>query len=255
MRRGPSSIRDPEGPDAAGATETPSAALTSGPAAGRSFFVVQLPNTVASVMKRLLLAVGVLLVAGCGGSRSDGRIGAGNASDLVASRADDVGVLSRAHVANGGLELVAPNTKLRVSAVPGTVRLVDAKTGATLDTLASRISRPSAIAWTPDSRTFAVGGADARLTIWEEFDHRTYDLPVGAPVTALAFSPDTTLLAEADGGTGVRIWDLANRKGVGLFGSPLGPAYVATRMRFDNDGRRLVLAGDGTTGWQLRLPR
>jgi WD40 repeat protein len=255
MRRGPSSKRDPEGPDAAGATGLPQPHRTSGPAAGRSFVVVELPNTVATVTNRLLLGVVVLLAAGCGGSSSDGRIDAGNAQDLVASRTGDVGVGSRAHVANGRLELVAPSGKLEVAAVPGTVRLLDAKTGATLDTLASRISRPSAIAWAQDSRTFAVGGADGRLTVWEEFRHRTYDLPVAAPVTGLAFSPDATLLAEADTGTGVRIWDTASRKGVARFGSVLGRGYVVTRMRFDNDGRRLVLAGSGTSGWQLTLPR
>src|SRR3954451_18147171 len=223
MRRGPSSIRDPEGPDAAGGTETPSALRTSGAAAGRSFFVVRLPNTVATVLKRLVLIVGILLLAGCGGSSSDGRIDAGNAQDLVASRAHDVRAVPRADAVHGRLDLVSPSGKLKVSAVAGTVRLLDATTGATLDTLASQVARPSAIAWARDNRTFAVGGADARLTVWEEFRHRTYDLPVGGPVTALAFSPDTTLLASAQRSTGVRIWDLAHRKAVARVGPVLGP--------------------------------
>jgi WD40 repeat protein len=226
--------------------------LTNGPAAGRSFFLVQLPNTVATVPARISLLCVLLLLSGCGGSGSDGRIDAGNAKQLEPSRAGVVLGPSRAADASGRVELLAPSGKLRVSAASGMVRLLDAQTGATFDTLVSRIVRPSAIAWTHDSRTFAVGGADGRVTIWDEFRHRTYELSAGgSPVTALAFSPDMRLLVSGQRSRGVRIWDLAKRKEV----AALGPYFVVTRVRFTADGRRILLAGEGTSTWQLKLPR
>jgi WD40 repeat protein len=191
-------------------------------------------------------------LAGCGSS-SDGRIDAHNAQKLRATDASRGPLTSaaRATFSAGHLELVSPSGRWKVSARAGTVRLLDAATGETVDTLVSRIARPSAIAWTRDSETFAVGGKDGRVTVWEEFKHRTYDLPTGtSPVTALAFSPDTRLLVTAQGEGGLRVWELSGTERV----ARLAPGILATELRFSADGRRLF-AGNATRAWQLTLPR
>jgi WD40 repeat protein len=203
------------------------------------------------VTQRLPILLLVAL-AGCGSS-GDGRIDAHNAERLRAADASQ-GALkgaARATLSGGRLELVSPSGRWKVSARAGTVRLLDAATGETVDTLVSRIARPSAIAWTRNSETFAVGGKDGRVTVWEEFKHRTYDLPAGtSPVTALAFSPDTRLLVTAQGAGGLRVWELSGPKQV----ARLEPGILARDLRFSADGRRLF-AGNGTRAWQLRLPR
>jgi WD40 repeat protein len=200
---------------------------------------------------RLLVAAPLLLAcAGCGASPGDGRIDAGNAKHVVVERLSGSRRPSAAPRTRGGaLTLAAPNRKWRLEARPGTVRLVDARTGATLDVLAVDRSQPLALAWTRDSKTFAVAGVDGVATVWEEFRHRTFELHASrrTPVRALAFSPDGALLAEGQA-TVVRIWDLARRREVA---APRTPA-VSTWLRFAGDGRRIV---GGDPPWQLRLPR
>jgi WD40 repeat protein len=199
-------------------------------------------------VRRLPLLL-VVLLAGCGSSTQT-RIDAHNAKQLQLSRvsAGALGGVRHATVRNGLLELVAPSGSWKVSAGARSVRLLDARTGATLDALVSQIASPTVIAWTRDGKAFAVGGKDGRITVWEEFKHRTYDLPAGkSQVTALAFSSKERLLASAQSDGGIRIWDLAKRKEV----ARLGPAGVIHKLLFSGDGQELF-AGDR---WQLRLPR
>jgi WD40 repeat protein len=110
------------------------------------------------------------------------------------------------------------------------------------------VAHPTAVAWTRDSRTFAVGSSSGTVSVWEEFDHKTFDLAgVRAPVTALAFSPDGSLAVSAHGDRTVRIWDTGSHKQLASIRLP----EVARRLSVSLDA---VLAG-GARAWELRLPR
>src|SRR5262245_20775150 len=66
----------------------------------------------------------------------------------------------------------------------------------------------------------ASGGADQKVVLWEWPDGRVlHTLDAGAPVRALAMSPDGKTVAAGGDGTAIRLWDVANGKpgsGVGL---------------------------------------
>jgi WD40 repeat protein len=193
------------------------------------------------VARRSLLLV-LVVVAGCGGS-STRVIGAGNVHKLIVSGVAQDGVPAVS-------SLAAPNGKWKLAPAPGSLRLLETRSDATLDELVTRIAAPSAGAWSRDSKTFALGGRGGRVSVWNEFEHRTFDLMGAAtPVGALAFSPDSRLLVAAHGRELV-FWNLAARKRVD---ARLLPG-VATTLRFSADGRTLFARG-ASGAWQLTLPR
>jgi WD40 repeat protein len=194
------------------------------------------------------LALLAFPLAACGSSGKERTIDAGNAQKLVVSRAPGAAVVASAAPRDGIFRETAPDGRWQVVAAPGAaVRLLDAHTHAPLDAL-STVAHPTALAWTADSRTFGVGSSSGKVSVWEEFDHRTFDLAgAHAPVTALAFSGDGTLAVSAHADRTLRIWDTHSHKQVASIRLP----EVATRLAAS---AHRILAG-GTTMWQLRLPR
>ncbi len=107
--------------------------------------------------------------------------------------------------------------------------------------------------FSPDGRLIAVGLKDRGIALW---DARTL-LPSGAQlrrtggeVKALAFSPDGTTLAAADGRGTTTVWDVSSRS---LRYEPLF-AGLDARVAFSPDGKTLATSGSGggVTFWDVR---
>jgi WD40 repeat protein len=194
---------------------------------------------------------GILVLAACGSSAAS-TIDTHNAKRLEVSRIspDALASAPEPRTEGGSVVWTAPNRKWAIRLEKShPIRLVAVPAGKTLDTLATRDA--AVAAWTRDSKTFAVGDRKGLISVWGEFDHRTYDLH-GPPhsVTALAFSPDRTLLVEAADDRRVRLWNTHTKQVV----VTIRLSAVADRLLFPADGRR-ILAGNEKRAWQLRLPR
>jgi WD40 repeat protein len=91
---------------------------------------------------------------------------------------------------------------------PGTILVFDAVTRQKRATLRAHSGGAYAVAFSPDARTLATGGADGTIVIWDTatFLDRQRLLGHAGEVFSLAFSPDGHLLASASGDGCVRLW-------------------------------------------------
>ena len=104
------------------------------------------------------------------------------------------------------------------------------------------------LAFAPDGRSLASGGGirDQAIIVWDPATGgRRLRLETPGFVSALAYSPDGTLLASANGFDGsVRIWDPAAGRLVCSIGSRATSRYP---MAFAPGGRLLAMADDDGT--------
>jgi WD40 repeat protein/serine/threonine protein kinase len=136
---------------------------------------------------------------------------------------------------------LSPDGTLGVSvSEDDTVRVWDAAGGRELHCLPGHRAL-EAVAFSPDGKWFATGGAE--LILWEAATARKlHTLKVKAGVFGLAFSPDSRSVAASYGfqEAVVRLWDVANGELKGTFDVP---AADADHVAFSPDGKFLAVGG------------
>jgi WD40 repeat protein len=161
---------------------------------------------------------------------------------------------------SGGAWAVAfsPNGKLLATIDGGMVRLWDPvtrrPTGAPLH-VTSRRNGVSAVAFSPNGKLLATIDHGGTVRVWNPATAQRVGVPIHARpegghlsgLERVAFSPDSKLLASADGGA-VRLWNPVTGRPVGApLTAATGPYAGVYDVAFSPDGKLLASAGsDGT---------
>jgi WD40 repeat protein len=140
-------------------------------------------------------------------------------------------------VSPDGSRLVTAGAQAAGSAPASTEAFVwDTKTGKRLLSLVGARSPIHDIAYSPDGSRIVTGGDDGTAIVWEaQTGKRLFALPdptTGGGFLGTAFSPDSAMLATADGLGRVRIWNLRRRRVIRTIRSPQPLAGVS----FSPDG-------------------
>jgi WD40 repeat protein len=166
-------------------------------------------------------------------------------------RAPNVRIIRLAVSPDGG-SVVTGGQRVDQQGEQNTIGIWDTATLASTQTLAAFTGPILSVAFSPDGRTFAAGGDDGRVYLWEKGSaapQKELVLSTSSRwkgISDLAFSPDGRWLAAA-GLDRATLWDVATGT---LTASFAGPVEGVPGVAFSPDGR--TVAGSGGDG-KVRL--
>ncbi len=123
---------------------------------------------------------------------------------------------------------------------------------AALAALPGQSGHITAVAFSPDKRSFATAAGDT-AQLWDAAS----GTPVGAPLESdgpvyfLTFSPDARRLATASADATTRLWDTGTGRQVAIL---LGATGAVTMIAFSPDGARLASASEDSTARLWDVP-
>jgi WD40 repeat protein/serine/threonine protein kinase len=139
--------------------------------------------------------------------------------------------------------------------IPGELRIWDVVTGRELARLPGHTGAVWAVAYSPDGRQLASGGADGKVCLWEASTlQRQAELLAPGPALAVAFAPDGKTLAAWGDDKALRLWDLPSGKELRTL---RGFTEFVWGVAFSPDGARLACGGieDTAKVWDVRTGR
>jgi RNA polymerase sigma factor (sigma-70 family) len=109
----------------------------------------------------------------------------------------------------------SPDGKLVAVGDDKSIKFLDADSGKELRTLAGHAEKVTALAFSPDGKALASGGADHSVRLWDVASGKEIRRMEGQDVIkSLTFSEDGKTLTAKEGEKGKRTWDLASGKEV-----------------------------------------
>lgn len=125
----------------------------------------------------------------------------------------------------------------------GRVRVLSAETGAQVFEFLGNANYNNILAFSENYDRMALGGSDGTIRVWDIFEQRAiYSLSLGdEPITALAWSPDETLLAGSDFAGKVAIWDEQTLLHSLTLEAAANETAHASRLRFDPVNPRIAI--------------
>ncbi len=104
----------------------------------------------------------------------------------------------------------SPDKRHAAFAEDRTIKIIDGRTQRVIRSMAGHTARVTALAFSPDGKLLASGGADRSIGVWDVRTGRMLlRLKVASAVTGVSFSPDGRTLTAREGEQTVRRWDVA----------------------------------------------